>query len=112
MIEAHISSFPESDQDAVRRVYEVARALAPDATEGESYGVPALRLAGKPLVAVSSARSHLTLMPFSARVVAEVVARFPGLDSTKGTIRFTAAEQAPTDALEAMLRARMAEIAG
>lgn len=47
------------DRSCLQHVVEIARSLAPDATEGMSYGMPALKLDGKPLVAdVATAKTR------------------------------------------------------
>ena len=73
---AELSDFLDSldpDQAApLRRIVAIALAEAPEATEGTSYGMPALRVGGRPLVGMARATAHLSLFPFSADVVAGV----------------------------------------
>ena len=76
---AELSDFLDSldpDQAApLRRIVAIALAEAPEATEGTSYGMPALRVGGRPLVGMARATGHLSLFPFSADVVAGVADR-------------------------------------
>ena len=58
------------NQKALEHVIAVAREVAPDATEGESYGMPALLYRGKGLVAAMEAKQHLGLYPFSGQCAA------------------------------------------
>jgi uncharacterized protein YdhG (YjbR/CyaY superfamily) len=98
------------DRSCLQHVVEIARSLAPDATEGMSYGMPALKLDGKPLVAAVAAAKHLSVFPFSSAVVEAVAARLEGYSLSKGTIRFTADHPVPDDVLADIVRLRMAEI--
>ncbi len=102
------------DRAALGRVRDLVAAEEPEAVEGTSYGVPAFTLHGKPLLGVRAAAEHLSVFPFSAAVVASVVAavggRLDGFGLSKGTIRFTAETPIPDDVLRDLVRLRRAEI--
>lgn len=105
-----LAGLAPADAAALARVVDVARRLAPDAEDGVSYGVPALRVAGKPLVGVSRAARHLALYPFSTAAVDAVRDALDGFEVSKGTVRFTADRPLPEDVLVRLLAARLAEI--
>ncbi|MBP1158103.1 MULTISPECIES: iron chaperone [Rhodococcus] len=84
--------------------------LAPDATEGVSYGMPALRYRDKPLLAVRAAATHLSVFPFSAAVVEAVAPELGGYSLSKGTIRFTADRPLPPQVLTRIIALRREEI--
>ena len=105
-----LAAYPPQDRAALRRVVDVARRLAPDAEDGVSYGIPALRVAGKPLVGVSRAAKHLSVFPFSPAALDAVRDALEGFDVSKGTVRFTADRPVPEDVLERLVAARLAEI--
>lgn len=98
------------DRGCLQHVVELARSLAPDATEGMSYGMPALKLDGKPLLAAVPAAKHLSIFPFSSAVVEAVAGRLEGYSLSKGSIRFTVDRPVPDDMLEGIVRLRAAEI--
>ncbi len=83
-----------------------------DAIDGMSYGMPALRVAGRPFVAVIAAAKHLSLFPFSPAAIDLVRGELDGFSLSKGTIRFTVDHPIPDAVLDRLLRARLAEIAG
>ena len=105
-----LATYPPADGAALARVIDLARRVAPDAQEGTSYGVPALRVSGKPLIGVSRAAGHLALYPFSPAAIDAVRDGLEGFDVSKGTVRFTAEHPVPDDVLERLVRARLAEI--
>ncbi|NUO92705.1 MAG: DUF1801 domain-containing protein [Dermatophilaceae bacterium] len=101
----------EADQRAaLQHVVDVAARLAPEAEEGTSYGMPALRLDGRPLVGVTAAAKHLSLFPFSPAVVEAVAPDLDGFSLSKGTIRFTVERQVPDAVLERVVALRLAEL--
>ena len=95
---------------ALERVVAIARRLAPDAEEGMSYGMPALRFAGKPLIAVVAAAHHLSVFPFSGSIVEAVASQLDGHSLSKGTIRFDVDSQLPDGVVEQLVRLRLEEI--
>lgn len=109
-IDDALAQYPDADRAALARVVGVARRVAPDAQEGTSYGLPALRVAGKPLLGVSRAARHLALYPFSPAAIDAVRDGLAGFDVSKGTIRFTVDHPLPDDVVERLVTARLAEI--
>lgn len=97
-------------REVLQHVIDVARRLAPNAEDGVSYGMPALRVAGKPFVAVAATAGHLSLYPFSPAAIDTVRPDLAGYSVSKGTVRFTAEAPLSDDVLERLLRARLVEI--
>jgi uncharacterized protein YdhG (YjbR/CyaY superfamily) len=95
---------------AFERVRAVAEESAPDAEQGVSYGMAALRLRGKPLLGFKAAKDHLAVFPFSPAAVDAVRDRLTGFSLSKGTIRFTADTPLPDDVVRDLVRHRMGEI--
>lgn len=111
-VDEGVAAAPAEDRAALQRIIDVARRVAPEATEGVSYGMPALKIEGRPYVAVQSAAKHLSLYPFSPAAIDAVRAELGGFDVSKGTVRFTREHQLPDAVLERLLQARRAEIGG
>jgi uncharacterized protein YdhG (YjbR/CyaY superfamily) len=109
-VDDSLADLPPSERACLQHVIDVARAVAPDAVEGVSYGMPALKLDGKPLLGVVAAAKHLSVFPFSPEVVDAVASRLEGFSLSKGTIRFTPDHPLPDDVVQELVRLRRAEI--
>ena len=109
---AYLESLPSPQREVLQRVVDVARRAAPEAQEGRSYGMAALRLAGKPLVGVTASAKHLSLFPFSPAVIEAVAPELEGFSLSKGTIRFTVDRPVPDPVLERVVSLRLAELRG
>ncbi|MCO4236966.1 DUF1801 domain-containing protein [Pseudarthrobacter sp. MDT3-28] len=109
-VDDSLADLPEPDRSCLQHVIDIARAVVPEAQQGMSYGMPALKFEGKPLVGVVRAAKQLSVFPFSPAVIDAVASRFEGYSLSKGTIRFTAAHPLPDDVLEDIVRLRRAEI--
>ncbi|MFD1504913.1 DUF1801 domain-containing protein [Georgenia yuyongxinii] len=111
-VDETIAEVPSPSREALRHVIDIARRLAPGAEDGMSYGMPALKVAGKPYVAVVAAAKHLSLFPFSSAAIDTVRTDLTGYSLSRGTVRFSAEHPLPDDVVERLLRARLAEIGG
>jgi uncharacterized protein YdhG (YjbR/CyaY superfamily) len=107
-----LQALPQPTRDALARVIAIGRRVVPDAQDGVSYGIPALRVDGKPLLGVSASARHLSVVPFSPAAVDAVRADLPASAVSKGMVRFTAEQPLPDDVVERLVRARLAEIRG
>jgi uncharacterized protein YdhG (YjbR/CyaY superfamily) len=78
--------------------------------DGVSYGMPALKVHGKPLIGVTASAKHFSVFPFSSEVVAAVASRLDGFFVSKGTIRFAPDRAIPGEVLAEIVRLRLLEI--
>ena len=105
-----IASTDGETRVVLEEVLDRALDLVPEAVEDLSYGTPALRYRGSPLIGVKVSAKHLSLYPFSPDGVAAVSSRLRGYSISKGTIRFSAEQPLPTDVLDDIVELRRAEI--
>ena len=106
----YLATLDGPEHDAVAHVLDRARALVPDAEEGSSYGMPALRYRGSPLLSVMVTKRHLGLYPFSPAMLDGVADRLGGFRRTKGSVSFAPDAPLPDDVVDAIVAARVAEI--
>jgi uncharacterized protein YdhG (YjbR/CyaY superfamily) len=106
----YLAGLAPEQRDALQRVVDVAVRAAPDAEEGTSYGMPALRLGGRPLLGITAAAKHLSVFPFSPAVVEAVTTDLEGFSLSKGTIRFTVDRPIPDAVVERLVELRRAEL--
>jgi uncharacterized protein YdhG (YjbR/CyaY superfamily) len=113
---AAVDDYFESLDEPTRNLFEHIRGLAlnvvPEAEQGTSYGMAALRFRNKPLLGFKAAKVHQSIFPFSAQVVDAVRHRLPGFELSKGTIRFSVERPLPDDVVSEVVGLRAAEIAG
>lgn len=94
----------------VRRELEVLRReillLAPTAVEGISYGMPAYKLAGKPLVYFAVYKNHIGFYPTPSGLVKfeKELRKYP---TSKGAIRFAINEPLPMELIRKIVKHRM-----
>jgi uncharacterized protein YdhG (YjbR/CyaY superfamily) len=111
-VDDYLSSLDASAREAFEHIRSLVMDMVPEAEQGTSYGMAALRYQHKPLLGFLAAKHHLSIFPFSSRVVEAVRDRLAAFELSKGTIRFTAATPLPDEVVRDIVRHRVEEITG
>jgi uncharacterized protein YdhG (YjbR/CyaY superfamily) len=109
-IEAHLAALPADQRASLQRLRETIAAVAPEAEETISYGMPAFRYHGRALVSYSGFKAHNSLFPMSAALIEAHADEFAAFATSKGTLRFTSEHPLPRHLVDLIVRERMAQI--
>ena len=112
VVDDYFESLDPDSRTAFEHIRSLALDIVPEAEQGMSYGMAALRYKQKPLLGFVATQRHLSVFPFSSRVVEEVSDRLSGFKLSKGTIRFTVDRALPDDVVRDVVRLRVEEIVG
>lgn len=108
-IDAYLATLPIDMRRALQALRETIQAAAPDAVEAISYGAPAFKYRGRPLVSYRAARTHCSFYPMNPSVMDAHRDELKPFDTSKGTIRFTPGKPIPDALVTKLVQARVAE---
>jgi uncharacterized protein YdhG (YjbR/CyaY superfamily) len=107
-IAEYLATLSREKRAALERLRRTIRAAAPKAQECISYGIPAFRLGGTLLVAFGAAKKHCSFYA-GAHPIKAHERELEAYDTSKGTIRFQAAEPLPANLVRKLIKTRIAE---
>jgi len=108
-IRTYLRALPPAMRKVLSALRTTILSAVPDAEDGFAYGMPAVRLHGRPLVYYAAFTAHCSFFPASKAVIASHRSRLTRFELSKGTIRFTPAKPLSAVLIRSIVRARAAE---
>ncbi len=109
-VDSYLASLPPDVRTGLQKLREAIRAAAPTAEEGFSYGLPAFKLDGRPLVCYAASKNHSSFYPMSAAVMQAHLPELKAYEASKGTIRFAPNKPPPATLVKKVVKTRIAEL--
>ncbi len=107
-VEEYIATFPLETQDILHQIRKTIRLAAPDSKETISYGMPAYKLQGKPLVFFAAYKKHIGFYatPTGHEAFAKELSVYK---QGKGSVQFPLDKPMPLDLIKRITEFRVAE---
>ena len=107
--EEYVAHFPFEVQEQLRILRKLVKETAPNATEGISYGMPAFKLNGKPLVYFAAQKNHFGFYatPSAHDAFKRELASYK---KGKGSVQFPFKEELPLETIRKMVRFKVEEL--
>ena len=107
--EEYSSHFPAEIQKKLRLLRKLVKETAPEAVEGMSYGMPAYKLNGRPLVYFAAQKNHFGFYGTPSTHAAFEV-ELAGYKKGKGSVQFPFNEELPLEIIKKMIIFKVNEL--
>jgi uncharacterized protein YdhG (YjbR/CyaY superfamily) len=109
-VDDYLRGLDEPKRTTLETLRRTILEAVPEAEQGISYNVPAFRVGGKVVAGFAAFKHHLSYLPFSGSVLAEVGADLGGYTTTKSALHFPIDEPLPRQVVEKLIAARLREL--
>jgi uncharacterized protein YdhG (YjbR/CyaY superfamily) len=105
----YLAKVPKPQRDELERIRKIVKRAVPEAEETISYGMPAFKFNGQPLIYFAAFKNHLSIFPTSWPVEA-LKDKLKDYKISKGTIQFTLDNPISESIIKELIILRLQEI--
>jgi uncharacterized protein YdhG (YjbR/CyaY superfamily) len=111
-IDEYLAGLDEPKRGTLEELRRRILAVIPDAEETISYTMPAFTVRGKTVAGFAAFKHHLSYLPHSGSVLAELGHELDGYEQTKGSLHFPVDEPLPAPLVEKLIAVRLQQAFG
>jgi uncharacterized protein YdhG (YjbR/CyaY superfamily) len=109
-IDAYLAGLDEPKRVTLEALRKSILEVVPDAEQGLSYGMPAFKVRGKTVAGFAAFTAHLSYLPHSGSVLAELGDQVSGYETSKGSLKFAIDKPLPKRLVKQLVQTRMREL--
>ena len=109
-IDEYLSAVDEPKRSTLQALRATILEIVPEAEQGLSYRVPAFRMHGKVVAGFAAFKDHLSYLPFSGSVLAQLADELKGYTITKSALHFPVDRPLPKMVVKKLIAVRLSEV--
>jgi uncharacterized protein YdhG (YjbR/CyaY superfamily) len=109
-IDNYLANLDEPKRTTLQQLRQIIQSVIPTAEQGISYGMPAFRLHGKVIAGFAAFKNHLSYLPHSGSVLAELADDVASYATSKGALQFSIDKALPKTLVKKLIAVRLREI--
>ncbi len=109
-IDGYLASVEEPKRSTLEALRQSILEVAPDAEQCISYGMPAFKVRGKTIAGFAAFKDHLSYLPHSGSVLAELHDEVADYQTTKGSLHFAVDQPLPADLVRRLVATRSQQL--
>ena len=109
-VDEYLANLEEPKRTTLQELRQTIRSIVPEAGEGISYGMPAYRLRGKVIAGFVAFKNHLSYLPHSGSVFAEIADDLAGYVTSKGALQFPIERPLPKALVKKLIAIRLRQV--
>jgi uncharacterized protein YdhG (YjbR/CyaY superfamily) len=108
-IDDYLGGLDEPKRSTLSQLRRDILTVVPDAEQGISYGMPAFRVSGKTIAGFAAFKNHLSYLPHSGSVFAQLPEELAGYEKSASALRFAVDRPLPSELVERLIAVRLRE---
>jgi uncharacterized protein YdhG (YjbR/CyaY superfamily) len=109
-IDAYLAALDEPKRGTLESLRAAILEVVPEADQGLAYRMPAFKLQGKTFAGFAAFKDHLSYLPHSGTVLAELADDVAGYETSKGSLKFAIDRPLPKPLVRKLITARLREL--
>jgi uncharacterized protein YdhG (YjbR/CyaY superfamily) len=109
-IDVYLGKVPVLQRETLGLLRSRILEIVPEAEEGISYRVPAFRVEGAVVAGFASFTNHMSYLPFSGSVLAQLSDEIAEFTRTKSALHFTVEQPLSEELVKRLVTVRLSEI--
>jgi len=109
-IDAYLAQLEEPKRTTLRELRKTIHEVIPDAEQCISYRMPAFRLHGRVVAGFAAFTNHLSYLPHSGSVLAELADDLVGYVSTPSALHFPVDQPLPKSLVEKLIEVCLRQV--
>lgn len=109
-IDDYLANLDEPKRATLQQLRGSIHGIVPEAEEGIAYGTPAFRLHGKVVAGFAAFKNHLSYLPHSGSVLAQLPDEVAGYVTSKGALQFPIDKPLPKALVKKLIAVRLREV--
>lgn len=109
-IDDYLANLEEPKRTTLQELRQTIHSIVPEAEQGISYGMPAFRLHGRVIAGFAAFKNHLSYLPHSGSVFAELPDDVAGYVTSKGALQFPIDKPLPNALVKKLIAVRLREV--
>jgi uncharacterized protein YdhG (YjbR/CyaY superfamily) len=109
-VDEYLQGVEEPKRSTLQTLRRTILEIVPDAEQAISYRVPAFRVRGKTVAGFAAFSDHLSYLPFSGSVLAQLADQLEGYTMTKSALHFPVDRPLPKTVVKKLIAVRLGEI--
>ena len=109
-VDEYLRGVEEPKRGTLQALRRTILEIVPDADQVISYRVPAFRVRGKTVAGFAAFKDHLSYLPFSGSVLAQLADELKGYTMTKRALHFPVDRPLPKTVVKKLIAVRLGEV--
>jgi uncharacterized protein YdhG (YjbR/CyaY superfamily) len=106
-VDDYLARVAEPGRSTLEALRRSILAVVPDAEQVISYGMPAFKVDGSVVAGFAAFKKHLSYLPHSGQVLADLADDLAGYEQTPGSLHFAADRPLPDDLVRTLVDAKL-----